>query len=142
MRECVLFNTDIPQTETGTRTAPHTSFAPLAPYTYLYALRTLHTTMRTTYIAVLLTIFLVGCKTPQPTVGTTDTPDTNNGGTTVVLQERPRYQASKTHTTDLLHTKLEVDFDWKYSKLNGKAWLDFKPWFYPTDILVLDAKRL
>lgn len=98
--------------------------------------------MKTTYIAALLALGLVACKTPQPVANnTTETATTvETAGGTVILKERPNYMASRTHKTDLLHTKLEVDFDWKYSRLNGKATLDFKPWFYPTDSLILDAK--
>ena len=43
---------------------------------------------------------------------------------------------------DLVHTKLDVNFDYDKSYLNGKAWLTLKPHFYPTDSLTLDAKGM
>lgn len=50
------------------------------------------------------------------------------------------YQASNDRINDLLHTKLEVTFDWDSSFLYGKAELTLKPYFYPVDSLTLDAK--
>lgn len=52
------------------------------------------------------------------------------------------YRASHTRINDLLHTKLEVRFDWAKAYLFGKATLTFKPYFYPTSQLVLDAKGM
>ncbi len=54
--------------------------------------------------------------------------------------ELPVYRASATRKHDLLHTKLDLSFDWENQYVNGKAWLKLKPYFYATDILVLDAK--
>jgi aminopeptidase N len=50
------------------------------------------------------------------------------------------YNAAARKINDLLHTKLEVSFDWAKQHLLGKATLRFKPEFYPTDSLRLDAK--
>lgn len=50
------------------------------------------------------------------------------------------YRASYTRLHDLLHTKLEVSFDWQKQYMDGKATLRLKPYFYPTTKLVLDAK--
>ncbi|PSR13993.1 MAG: alanyl aminopeptidase [Bacteroidetes bacterium] len=52
----------------------------------------------------------------------------------------PVYNASFTQTNDLLHTRLNLSFDWEKEQVMGKATLDLKPYFYPTDLLVLDAK--
>ncbi|MEM9919577.1 MAG: DUF3458 domain-containing protein [Bacteroidota bacterium] len=52
----------------------------------------------------------------------------------------PPYNASYTRTNDLLHTRLELSFDWTKQHVFGKASLKFKPHFYPTDQLELDAK--
>lgn len=52
----------------------------------------------------------------------------------------PLYNAAFTRTNDLLHTKLEVRFDFENQYVLGKAILDFEPYFYPTSTLVLDAK--
>ncbi len=50
------------------------------------------------------------------------------------------YRTTVARRNDLLHTKLEVSFDWSRSRLNGKATLRLRPYFYPTDSLTLDAK--
>jgi len=50
------------------------------------------------------------------------------------------YRASEKRINDILHTKLEVSFDWDSTYLYGKAYLTIKPHFYPTDSLTLDAK--
>ena len=50
------------------------------------------------------------------------------------------YQASEKRINDIIHTKLEVSFNWDSAFLYGKAYLDIKPHFYPTDSLILDAK--
>jgi len=52
----------------------------------------------------------------------------------------PTYRASATRKHDLIHTKLEVSFDWQKQHVHGKASLKLKPLFYETDELVLDAK--
>ncbi len=51
-----------------------------------------------------------------------------------------KYQESNKKVNDLLHTKLEVKFDWQKQHLIGKATLTLKPFFYDTKELVLDAK--
>lgn len=50
------------------------------------------------------------------------------------------YRATAKRVNDLLHTKLDVRFDWKKRQVIGQATLDLKPYFYPTATLVLDAK--
>ncbi len=56
-------------------------------------------------------------------------------------QEVPLYNATNERTNDLLHTKLDLRFDWAKQRVMGKAILSFKPYFYATDLLVLDAKN-
>jgi aminopeptidase N len=53
---------------------------------------------------------------------------------------RERYQGSAKRVNDILHTKLEVDFNYKKTRMNGKATLDIKPYFYSVDSLILQAK--
>ncbi|MBT5932071.1 MAG: M1 family metallopeptidase [Flavobacteriales bacterium] len=55
---------------------------------------------------------------------------------------REIYNPSNTILTDLVHTKLEVSFNWNESQLNGKATITAKPHFYESDELVLDAKGM
>lgn len=52
------------------------------------------------------------------------------------------FHASETIFTDLVHTKLEVSFDWAKSQMNGKATVTAKPHFYAQDSLILDAKGM
>lgn len=52
----------------------------------------------------------------------------------------PVYNPSATQRFDLLHTRLDVSFDWEKEQVKGIAYLDLKPYFYATDELVLDAK--
>ena len=56
--------------------------------------------------------------------------------------EKYNYQASKTKSFDLLHTKLEVNFDWEKQHLNGKAELTLTPYFYETSKVDIDAKGM
>ncbi|RZL48199.1 MAG: M1 family peptidase [Pedobacter sp.] len=58
----------------------------------------------------------------------------------VAPKVNPTYRATATKFTDLVHTKLDVKFDYAKRYLYGKAWLTLKPHFYTTDTLVLDAK--
>ena len=52
------------------------------------------------------------------------------------------YNPSKTLLTDLVHTKLEVSFNWEKSQLNGKATITAKQHFHASDSLILDAKGM
>lgn len=57
-------------------------------------------------------------------------------------QTLPVYRATETQLTDLVHTKLEVNFNWAESEMNGIATITAKPHFYPSDSLILDAKGM
>ncbi len=52
------------------------------------------------------------------------------------------YRATPTKINDLIHTRLEVSFDFPRSWMYGKEWITLKPHFYPTDSLNLDAKSM
>ncbi len=52
------------------------------------------------------------------------------------------YRATTQKVNELVHTKLDVRFDYKKSYLYGKAWLTLKPYAYATDSLTLDAKGM
>ncbi|GAB3827131.1 hypothetical protein GCM10028895_39000 [Pontibacter rugosus] len=53
-----------------------------------------------------------------------------------------KFNPSRTKEHDLLHTMLRVRFDWEKQYLKGSAELTLKPYFYPQDTLVLDAKGM
>ncbi len=52
------------------------------------------------------------------------------------------YRETPRKINDLVHTKLDVRFDYKKRYLYGKEWVTLKPHFYPTDSLRLDAKGM
>ena len=52
------------------------------------------------------------------------------------------YRASVDKINDLVHTRLDVKFDYDKSYMYGKAWITLHPHFYDTDSLRLDAKGM
>jgi aminopeptidase N len=52
------------------------------------------------------------------------------------------YRETVTKVNDLVHTKLDVRFDYKKRYLYGKEWVTLKPHMYTTDSLRLDAKGM
>ncbi len=54
--------------------------------------------------------------------------------------EKGPYRPSRTISFDLVHTKLDVRFDWEKQYLLGKANITVSPHFYTQDTLVFDAK--
>jgi aminopeptidase N len=45
-------------------------------------------------------------------------------------------------TNELVHTKLDVRFDYDKAYMYGKEWVTLQPHFYPTDSVMLDAKGM
>ena len=81
------------------------------------------------------------CKSQKDATAVSETPspDAPAQEETIEIETRP-YRASYTRTFDLLHTSLDVSFNWEKQQLMGKAELALKPYFYSTDKLELDAK--
>lgn len=52
------------------------------------------------------------------------------------------YKAANEKINKLIHTKLDVSFNYPKRQLNGKAWITLKPYFYSTDSLTLHAKGM
>ena len=52
------------------------------------------------------------------------------------------YRETAEKSSDLVHTKLDVKFDYAKKHLLGKAWITLKPHFYATDSVRLDAKGM
>lgn len=90
------------------------------------------------YVFIILSIFISCVGTRKNT--SSSIPTVNLDTITVAPIIYERYQAEKTKKWDLLHTKLDVSFDWENAHLHGKAFLILKPYFYSTKILSLDAK--
>ncbi|HKJ06875.1 MAG TPA: hypothetical protein VJ970_05365, partial [Flavobacteriaceae bacterium] len=60
--------------------------------------------------------------------------------TATSFAQNTTYKAEDEKVNNLVHTKLNVSFNFENSTLNGEAWLTLSPHFYPTNTLVLDAK--
>src|SRR5437868_5562737 len=80
-------------------------------------------------ISFLLTVMFVRLKA-QPVKGTA--PDAS----------KKVYRSTPEKVNDLVHTKLQVKFDFEKSYLYGQEWVQLKPHFYSTDSLRLDAKGM
>ena len=58
-----------------------------------------------------------------------------------IPNERPVYNAAQPRVHDLLHTKLELRFDWEKEMVIGVATLRLTPMFRPSKQVTLDAKN-
>ena len=52
------------------------------------------------------------------------------------------YRAEAEKINSLVHTKLDLKFDFAKEQVNGEAWITLKPHFYATNKLTLDAKAM
>ena len=52
------------------------------------------------------------------------------------------YKSAATKSYDLMHTVLEINFDFHKRSLIGKEWITLTPHFYPSDVIKLDAKGM
>lgn len=52
------------------------------------------------------------------------------------------YRATPPKEVNIIHTKLDVIFDFEKSRMDGRAWLTLTPHFYETDSVLLDAKSM
>ena len=86
----------------------------------------------------LFALTVQSCKLSKPS--TEEIEVVNLDTLTVKPHGKPIYRASNTRLMDLIHTKLEVSFDWDSTFLYGKAYLTLRPYFYKTDSIILDAK--
>lgn len=91
--------------------------------------------------------FASGCATNKEATSASKTPDKSTAATTATQTDVPvwapkkhAFNPSRTRHHDLLHTTLRVSFDWQKQHLHGLAELTLKPYFYPQNTLVLDAK--
>lgn len=92
----------------------------------------------------------VSCGTKSPEVAlnpiSADTAGATEIDTALVESEIPtsreKFNATETVLTDLIHTKLEVKFDWQKQYMYGIETLTAKPHFYSTDSLILKAKGM
>jgi aminopeptidase N len=65
---------------------------------------------------------------------------------TVNVSVNPRatstYRETSPKTWDIMHTSVDLSFNWKEKTANGKARLTMQPYFYSTDSIELDAKSM
>jgi aminopeptidase N len=107
---------------------------------------------KNTFIPVMFLMF-ISCKTEKPAIQESAIPaekikslpaqsDSLERLKKIRLKETEikNYRASATRDFDLLHTDLDLSFDWENQSVLGKAKLRLKPYFYPQKELVLDAK--
>jgi len=90
------------------------------------------------YIVFIALVF-IGCK-PTETI--------NLPEHTIIVEDpnkpptRPVYQAANTKEFDLIHTQLDVRFNWEKAHLYGKAKITLSPHFYTQNKLILDARGM
>ncbi|WP_114751452.1 M1 family metallopeptidase [Pleomorphovibrio marinus] len=93
------------------------------------------------------------CKTTQPVTEPTEETPTQEPESEIpelqdeskeLVREKERklreYQASRERKFDLLHSSLDLSFDFERQQVEGKALLKVKPYFFPQKELALDAK--
>lgn len=80
------------------------------------------------------TLFQKSAQEPSVEIITLDTIEVED------VAPRQNYMASATRVVDLIHTRLDVKFDWEKQYLYGKANLIFKPHFYDVERFEIDAK--
>jgi aminopeptidase N len=56
--------------------------------------------------------------------------------------KKSTYRASSSRQNDIIHTRLDVSFDWDKARMNGKATITAKPYFHPTSKLSLNARGM
>ena len=91
--------------------------------------------MRTKYIIcchLLAAFFLVSCSTPKMVNLDPITVSENAPGLNI-------YRGSYTRLSDIIHTKLDLNFSWDSAYVYGRATIQARPYFYSSDQILLDA---
>src|SRR4051812_29310510 len=97
------------------------------------------------FLFLISVLILNSCNLLKKSNNGTSTLPVINLDTVVAKAKDPElinYQASFTRVNDILHTKLDVSFDWAKKYMYGKATITIKPYFYPTSALALDARGM
>jgi aminopeptidase N len=107
--------------------------------------------MRNKIVIGIFTVVMLACSSSKKNQTSAakskiiDEPAINLDTIRVVANPAPKkkvYRESNPLIDDILHTKLEVSFDWQNSQLLGKAEIHAKPYFYPTNMLYLNARGM
>lgn len=87
---------------------------------------------------VMITLMMYACKNTKIASDTGYVvPDTMK----VEEPSKGEYRASRTKKIDILHTKLNLSFNWDSAFAMGEANIILKPYFYPLNTIELDAKQ-
>jgi len=99
---------------------------------------------KTSFLFVASTLVLSSCNLTKRSSGNDDLAVINLDTVSAVATtpEPQQYQASATRASDIIHTKLDVSFDWAKQYMYGKATITVKPYFYPSSTLELDAREM
>ena len=92
------------------------------------------------YPLLLALTIVAGCTTSKKLHKFSKTTDSKTQDT-LIKNEPGELHATATRTIDLIHTKLDVNFNWEKQYLNGKATILLKPYFYSIKEIILDAKN-
>ncbi len=90
------------------------------------------------YVPIAIGMIASGCTTFRKSHKTTQ--KVYSQSDTLSKNETTSFHPTSTRTIDIIHTKLDVNFDWQKQHLNGKATITFKPYFYSVKEITLDAK--
>jgi aminopeptidase N len=101
------------------------------------------------YLSLALVTFVLSCSTTKKTTSTTDGPAGDfptAQDTSLVVEDgtgneepQPPYRPARQRDWDLLHTALDLSFDWQKQNVIGVATLKLTPLFYPQQNLAVDA---
>ncbi len=81
---------------------------------------------------VMAAFFLFSCSTPKMVNLDPITVSENAPGLNI-------YRGSYTRLSDIINTRLDLSFKWDSAYVVGKATIQAKPYFYPSDQIILDA---
>lgn len=83
---------------------------------------------------------MMACKTSPP--ASTEQATGSRSGETTESKPDSTYRAAYTSYFDLIHTTLRLKPVWSRSEMEGMATIRLRPYFYPTDSLILDARGM
>ncbi len=96
--------------------------------------------MKKLYTVISVLAIIAGCTSSRKSQQNAKRPDTRPTDT-LARNEILEVHPAATRSIDIIHTKLNVSFDWEKQYMNGNATITLKPYFYPTKEITLDAKN-
>src|SRR5262245_18598456 len=91
------------------------------------------------YFPILLVLILFACNSTQPVVSPVETKTEKIESS---HKFRPLYRAAYTRKMDLIHTLLNISFNFRKKELYGQATIILRPHFYSSDSLTLNARGM